>query len=120
MNHNLQHGGSETFEHMPKSDFGISTNTSATITFRVPSPHSNIYNNHSTIYYQESTSSVFWVKLILVLNAILRYGHLKFFFLWTRKTPLRMASRGKISVRIHRRFLTMHELGSSASVGPKK
>ena len=24
-------------------------------------------------------SAVFWVKLILVLNAILRYGHLKFF-----------------------------------------
>ena len=36
-----------------------------------------------------SLSAVFWVKIILVLNTILRYGHLKFFFLWTGKTPLR-------------------------------
>ena len=62
MTHNLQYGGSETFEHMPKSDLGISTNTGATITFRVPIPHSNIYNNHFTIYYQESTSTVECVR----------------------------------------------------------
>ena len=38
-------------------------------------------------------TALFRVNLIEVINMILRYGHLKF-FLWTRKAPLRMASRG--------------------------
>ena len=35
----------------------------------------------------EDHAAVFWVKVILVLNAILRYGHLKFFSLDTKSTP---------------------------------
>ena len=34
-----------------------------------------------------SLSAVFWVKVILVLNTILRYGHLKFFSLDKKNTP---------------------------------
>ena len=41
---------------------------------------------------KKEISAGFWRKVILVPKVILRYGHLKF-FLWTRKTPLRMASR---------------------------
>ena len=36
----------------------------------------------------KAKSEVFWVKLILVLNAFLRYGHLKFFFFGHQKHPL--------------------------------
>ena len=39
------------------------------------------------------SSALFWIKVIQVLNAILRYGHL-IFFLWIPKAPLRMSSRG--------------------------
>ena len=39
------------------------------------------------------SSSLFWINLIKVLNAILRYGYL-IFSLWRAKAPLRMASRG--------------------------
>ena len=34
-------------------------------------------------------------------RTILRYGHSKFFFLWTPKAPLKMASRGSyVNIKI--------------------
>ena len=35
-----------------------------------------------------NSAAVFWVKVILVLNTILRYGHLNFFFFGQEKHPL--------------------------------
>ena len=69
-------------------------------------------------------SAVFWRKFTQVLNVILRYEHLKVFVFEHKKPPFKWLLDAQTWIskleRIHRRFLTRHEVPYSASGGLKK